>query len=566
MEKVQSSIDLNPLKAENNTRIICQATNKISNVTKTEVILYVQYPPSKPYFHFLPRNNLAKGGKLLAHKLIIEERSNFTVMCRSDGDPPPTCRWNITNDKTKYPYLTFANITKNDKGIYRCVAENFIQRNFPKYERKKNKSTDLEIDVQYQSRIVKFYVTEFEKLDHSEATENETVSFNCKVDCNPSSSIAISFKNKELGHNESTQGLVLPHKVISCFDDGEYTCSAHNRYNSEPCLEELTLRVRCTPLLSPDFDLRANITSTQNMTVTFSFKTIAFPTPDFQWFKFSGSSWYTLTNNRRFHIKRNGLYSILTISKIAADDFGIYKLRIDNKVGVLEQLYFLKANDSLTVSTKLTIDLKYFIYTLGGIIFIVALLVGTYFIFKRQKQQCTKAAFDQNVSIEVHEAENIYQNMPINRTNKMRETKYVCHYKKPVVYKIQENTTEVRESGISLNLQEFDNIMLEPPKYCNTQHTIDNLEHIKISEILDYILNQTDESVSAEFQKIPTVFQLPCSSAHNPKNLSQNRYRDVVPYDNTRVVIDNQPEFYINASYIDGYNIPNEYIACLGIL
>jgi hypothetical protein len=42
MEIVQSSIDLNPLKAENNTRVICQATNKISNVTKTEVILYVQ--------------------------------------------------------------------------------------------------------------------------------------------------------------------------------------------------------------------------------------------------------------------------------------------------------------------------------------------------------------------------------------------------------------------------------------------------------------------------------------------------------------------------------------------
>jgi hypothetical protein len=99
-----------------------------------------------------------------------------------------------------------------------------------------------------------------------------------------------------------------------------------------------------TPLLSPEFDLKANITSTQKMAVTFAFQTIAFPAPDYQWFKFSDSSCYKLMNSTRFQIKRNGLYSSLTISEIAADDFGSYKLRIDNKVGVLEQFYFLKAN------------------------------------------------------------------------------------------------------------------------------------------------------------------------------------------------------------------------------
>jgi hypothetical protein len=79
-------------------------------------------------------------------------------MCRSDGDPPPACTWNVTNYATKFPNLTFTNITKSDKGIYRCVAENFIQRNFPKYERKKNKSTDLEIDVQCNLIFVNTFI------------------------------------------------------------------------------------------------------------------------------------------------------------------------------------------------------------------------------------------------------------------------------------------------------------------------------------------------------------------------------------------------------------------------
>jgi hypothetical protein len=38
----QSSIDLKPLRWENDTRIICEATNNISNITQKEVRLYIQ--------------------------------------------------------------------------------------------------------------------------------------------------------------------------------------------------------------------------------------------------------------------------------------------------------------------------------------------------------------------------------------------------------------------------------------------------------------------------------------------------------------------------------------------
>nr|XP_039254374.1 receptor-type tyrosine-protein phosphatase S-like [Styela clava] len=53
-----------------------------------------------------------------------------------------------------------------------------------------------------------------------------------------------------------------------------------------------------------------------------------------------------------------------------------------------------------------------------------------------------------------------------------------------------------------------------------------------------------------------------------PANQPKNRYKNIVPYDNTRVLLQKLAgdEFsdYINASYIDGYNFPNKFIATQG--
>ncbi|XP_077969700.1 uncharacterized protein LOC120330702 isoform X2 [Styela clava] len=53
-----------------------------------------------------------------------------------------------------------------------------------------------------------------------------------------------------------------------------------------------------------------------------------------------------------------------------------------------------------------------------------------------------------------------------------------------------------------------------------------------------------------------------------PANLPKNRYKNIVPYDNTRVLLHklSGDEFsdYVNAAYIDGYNFPNKFIATQG--
>jgi hypothetical protein len=100
-----------------------------------------------------------------------------------------------------------------------------------------------------------------------------------------------------------------------------------------------------TPLLTPEFELTTNITSAQNVSVTFQFKSIAYPDPTFEWCKFTGSSCKTLNNDKKFEITTYGrLNSSLTIRGITQDDYGRYKLKIYNTVGFLEQFYFLKAH------------------------------------------------------------------------------------------------------------------------------------------------------------------------------------------------------------------------------
>jgi hypothetical protein len=99
-----------------------------------------------------------------------------------------------------------------------------------------------------------------------------------------------------------------------------------------------------TPLLSPDIDLKTNITSAQNVSVTFQFKSTAYPEPTFEWCKYVDSYCKTLNSDKKFEISTHGLNSSLSIRDITEDDYGRYKLKINNTVGSLEQIYLLKAN------------------------------------------------------------------------------------------------------------------------------------------------------------------------------------------------------------------------------
>ncbi|KAM5191977.1 receptor-type tyrosine-protein phosphatase T-like [Mantella aurantiaca] len=69
-----------------------------------------------------------------------------------------------------------------------------------------------------------------------------------------------------------------------------------------------------------------------------------------------------------------------------------------------------------------------------------------------------------------------------------------------------------------------------------------------------------------EYKELPGALMHLCSVGLSQENQAKNRYKKVLPYDDSRVVLrsSHSRSDYINASYIDGYKAPKFYIATQG--
>ncbi|XP_062984879.1 receptor-type tyrosine-protein phosphatase kappa-like [Elgaria multicarinata webbii] len=72
----------------------------------------------------------------------------------------------------------------------------------------------------------------------------------------------------------------------------------------------------------------------------------------------------------------------------------------------------------------------------------------------------------------------------------------------------------------------------------------------------------------AEYQKLVSGLLHPCLAGKEPRNWPKNRYKDILPYDESRVVLQalDPTADYINASYVDSYRSPKFFIAAQGPL
>ncbi|XP_044263458.1 receptor-type tyrosine-protein phosphatase S-like isoform X2 [Tribolium madens] len=93
-------------------------------------------------------------------------------------------------------------------------------------------------------------------------------------------------------------------------------------------------------------------------------------------------------------------------------------------------------------------------------------------------------------------------------------------------------------------------------------------KRIKLDELENYI---KESLKNGEFERQHELFPRgqtkPWDCGASPQNKTKNRYTNLLAYDHTRVVLKktaNNQSDYINANYIDGYNIPKAYIATQG--
>ncbi|EDV23316.1 uncharacterized protein TRIADDRAFT_27501 [Trichoplax adhaerens] len=87
-------------------------------------------------------------------------------------------------------------------------------------------------------------------------------------------------------------------------------------------------------------------------------------------------------------------------------------------------------------------------------------------------------------------------------------------------------------------------------------------------EYVKYLAENKNLRFKRQFETIQRSRPLPCLDAIQESNQSKNRYSSVLPYDYSRVVLQEKDDIpgsdYINASYIQGHKKENAYIACQG--
>ena len=110
-----------------------------------------------------------------------------------------------------------------------------------------------------------------------------------------------------------------------------------------------------SPRISPNFDIKTVKRSTENHSVVFTFKTLAYPEPpvdDFQWFGWYGGQWVSLRNNEAFKIDTRNLESNLTVNYVNKTSYGLYKVIVRNPLGQFEQIFLLLPTGNLISASK----------------------------------------------------------------------------------------------------------------------------------------------------------------------------------------------------------------------
>ncbi|XP_076347028.1 receptor-type tyrosine-protein phosphatase T-like isoform X6 [Tachypleus tridentatus] len=122
------------------------------------------------------------------------------------------------------------------------------------------------------------------------------------------------------------------------------------------------------------------------------------------------------------------------------------------------------------------------------------------------------------------------------------------------------NLDVLRDEASALEIHQY-----ESPPGAEKQHVI------KLEDLEEYVKTMTEnEGFAEQYNMLKTGQLKDWTVGMKPENKNKNRYSTLLPYDETRVVLNplkNDPHSdYINANYIDGYNTSRAYICTQGPL
>ncbi|XP_043222927.1 receptor-type tyrosine-protein phosphatase T-like isoform X1 [Amphibalanus amphitrite] len=151
-------------------------------------------------------------------------------------------------------------------------------------------------------------------------------------------------------------------------------------------------------------------------------------------------------------------------------------------------------------------------------------------------------------------------------------------YRKRIKSAIFKNSGNRNEADVPLedvrNLEkpvkiENEDMEDEEAIYANEQPMQINFTRIELKDLAERVrADVASGQLMAQLQNVPHGLTRPCTRGQLAENKHKNRYINLLPYDESRVVLEKVPgdDFsdYINANFVEGYNRPRGYIACQG--
>ncbi|XP_052219242.1 nephrin-like [Dreissena polymorpha] len=335
----------------------CQASNSMTDfdgVTSTSTVTKnvsasVLYPPDV---------------QRLQNQTVLLNTS-LTVLCNLTdvGNPPAsTFSW-IRMDNRKVvgnlKTLTLNNIVLADEGEYQCNTSNRMQSIGNEVVYGFSQSTFF-INVEYGAFIQEFKANQ--SVERIIVEQGETVELLCYADGDPEPVVRVM--NTTRGNQSALveiEGHEAKYRIqqAQCeYDNGNYTCSANNRYNEGRQL--FALFVSCSPRASPFSPPIKTLYRALNDDVLFIFTIIAYPYPKPQnvvWYKQDDDSWRVLSDPTNFMntVSDDSMQIQLKIVNVQLADYTNYMVNVSNELGSTVEVFTLKAQSKPDVPTDLQV-------------------------------------------------------------------------------------------------------------------------------------------------------------------------------------------------------------------
>ncbi|XP_052776637.1 uncharacterized protein LOC128214286 isoform X2 [Mya arenaria] len=195
----------------------------------------------------------------------------------------------------------------------------------------------------------------------------------------------------------------------------------------------------------------------------------------------------------------------------------------------------------------------------GAGAFLVALLAAAGFvIYRRYKGIKIKTERHKGSSSQNREQPNAYSEIGAT------ESAFVSKGDSEYVYA----TNSTKTMCLNNDFKEIDTALVDKTYYdFDMQERMPNTA-IKIDNLYGTVLSPKHlEEMKIQFKEFPKGLTEDYYEALKFQNRPKNRYKNIYPYDATRVILQKDEQHctdYINASLIDGYTQPGEYIAAQG--